>query len=115
MARQSISHLDSPGGVLVDNSLRVNPDALIDGAQQLKNAHEELAALLTKIAHSQDALRAVWTGSAATRANSNWSTLHDAFGAHIDQLADHAEDLHTAARAYRDRDQQSQTALDQQM
>ncbi|QNJ94864.1 WXG100 family type VII secretion target [Mycolicibacterium fluoranthenivorans] len=100
---------------MVDNSLRVNPDALVDGAQQLKNTHEELTALLTKVAAGQDSLRAVWTGSAASRANSNWSTLHDAFTAHIDQLADHAQDLHTAATAYRDRDQQSQAALDQQM
>ena len=99
----------------MSNSLRVNPDVLTHGALQLQNTHEELRATLAKVASGQDVLCGTWSGSAATRGQNIWSKMHAAFTGHIDQLAGNAENLHTAAGLYRDRDEQSRASLDQQM
>ncbi|BBY27124.1 WXG100 family type VII secretion target [Mycolicibacterium sediminis] len=101
--------------MLADNSLRVDPVALTDGAQQFRQTHEALHALLARLPGAEDALRGKWTGSAATRGTAMWSDLHDVFSAHIDQLAGDADTLQTAARIYRNRDEQQRADIDRQV
>lgn len=99
----------------MDNTLRVDPAALTDGAQQLRDTQEALRSLLAAVHDAEDSLQSKWTGGSATRGNAMWSDLFDAFSIHIDRLADDAEGLLTAAGLYRDRDQQEQADIDRQM
>lgn len=99
----------------MDNSLRVDPATLTDGAQQFRATHEALRAMLSRVHSAEDSLRAKWTGGAASRGTTMWSDLYDAFSTHIDRLAEDAESLRTAAELYRDRDLQEQAHIDQQM
>lgn len=99
----------------MDNSLRVDPAALTDGAQRFRDTHEALRATLSKIHGAEESLRATWTGAAATRGNAAWSDLHDVFSTHIDQLVAHADSLQTAAKMYHDRDQQESSDVSRQM
>lgn len=101
--------------MLVDNSLRVDPAALTGGARQFHDTHEALKALLSSIRTEEESLRAKWTGGSASKASTIWSDLHDTMSTHIDRLAEDADALRTAADLYRDRDQQEQANIDQQM
>lgn len=100
---------------MVENSLRVDPAALADGAQQFRETHEGLRSLLSIVHTAEGSLRSKWTGGSAARASSMWSDLYDVFTAHIDRLADDADSLQTAAALYRDRDHQGQADIDRQM
>ncbi|MEH3138789.1 MAG: hypothetical protein PGN37_01155 [Mycobacterium kyogaense] len=44
-----------------------------------------------------------------------WAELHDALGAHVDQLAETADKLHSAAGQYRGQDGGSGADIDRQM
>ena len=100
---------------MVDNSLRVDPAALTDGAQRFRDTHEALQSLLSTIHNAEDSLRSKWVGGSASRGATMWSNLYDVFSIHIDQLADDAESLQAAAGLYRDRDLQEQAQIDRQM
>lgn len=102
-------------GVLVDNSLRVDPAALIGAAQQFRNTHEGLRDVLTTIGRGHDALQGKWTGGAASKGARVWADLNEAFRAHIDQLADTADKLHSAAGQYSGQDGTSGADIDRQM
>ncbi|SDC05488.1 WXG100 family type VII secretion target [Mycolicibacterium neoaurum] len=101
--------------MLVDNSLRVDPAALTGGAQQFHDTHDALKALLASLHSGEESLRAKWTGGSASKAATIWSDLHDTMSTHVDRLAEDADALQTAADLYRDRDQQEQANIDQQM
>lgn len=99
----------------MDNSLRVDPLALVDGAQQFRQTHEQLRDVLAKIDSGHEALRGRWIGGAAAKGATMWADLSDAFGAHVDKLAETADRLHSAAGQYRGQDESSGTDINRQM
>lgn len=99
----------------MDNSLRVDPDALDHGAAQLHAAHDAIQAALSKARDSHETLQSAWQGRTADAGAQMWADVHRNFRQHLDALADNAAKLSIAAGLYRDQDASSGTDIKQQM
>jgi WXG100 family type VII secretion target len=97
------------------DSLRVDPDTLEQAAGRLSDLHESMRAVLAKAHNAHLSLHGSWSGGAATTGSAMWTGVHDAFAKHLDELADNAVNLLSAAGAYRNRDDRSAATLDEQL
>lgn len=99
----------------MDNSLRVNPEVLVAGAQRLHDIRDEMRSVLHTLYVAQDRLRGTWSGQTADIADTRFSELLANFGKHLDVLAGEADDLRTAAELYATEDGESGAVIAEQM
>jgi hypothetical protein len=99
---------------MADNTLRVDPDVLSDGARRLRSIEREPAGYFDPGPHRSGAPAGTVVRRRST-GNQMWSGLYERFAHHLDALADNADNLHTAAGMYRNQDENLGAGIDQQM